>query len=186
MKICKYLKCKLHLDLKQRKYLKKNGKETFFSLSISICSYPMHTAIAYPMGYPKHDFLKVASNPIMVDVIFPSQFSKVEYVKALSQLLTAAAERQSRRRQGARGAWLAQVSGLSAAAFALIAAVCWLAARAARRIMQPHADSHDAAATGGGSLMPAVVSFSSLSNYVWKRGVKRENIGLRVVRDRSL
>ena len=43
------------------------------------------------MGYLKHDFQKVASNPIMVDVIFPAQLSKVEYVKALSQLLTAAA-----------------------------------------------------------------------------------------------
>lgn len=70
----------------------------------------------------------------MVDVIFPAQLSKVEYVKALSQLLTAAAERHSRRRRRARSAWLAQVSGLSAAAFALIAAECWLAARAARRM----------------------------------------------------
>ena len=57
------------------------------------------------MGYLRHDFQKVASNPIMVDVIFPAQLSKVEYVKALSQLLTAAAaERRSRRRRRARGA----------------------------------------------------------------------------------
>ena len=58
------------------------------------------------MGYLKHDFQKVASNPIMVDVIFPAQLSKVEYVKALSQLLTAAAERHS----GAGGAHAARSS----------------------------------------------------------------------------
>ena len=60
------------------------------------------------MGYLKHDFQKVASNPIMVDVIFPAQLSKVEYVKALSQLLTAAAERRSRRRRRAGGAHAAR------------------------------------------------------------------------------
>ena len=62
------------------------------------------------MGYLKHDFQKVASNPIMVDVIFPAQLSKVEYVKALSQLLTAAAERRSRRRRRARGSHTARSS----------------------------------------------------------------------------
>lgn len=60
------------------------------------------------MGYLKHDFQKVASNPIMVDVIFPAQLSKVEYVKALSQLLTAAAERRSRRWRRTGGAHAAR------------------------------------------------------------------------------